>query len=179
MSIEKEKLLQRTPVFDGRLLKIYNDDVEIAGQVSWREVVIHPGAAAIIPVTEKKEILFVRQYRYAVGKTLLEIPAGKLDAGENPDACAARELTEETGFSSAHIQKLGAICTTPGFCNETIHIYLADHLEQASQHLDPDEFLDVVKIPLAEVWTKIANGEIEDAKTLAAFALAADRLHRM
>ncbi len=176
MSIEKEKLLRRTPVFDGRLLKIYNDDVEIAGQVSWREVVLHPGAAAIIPVTEDGNVLFVRQYRYAVGKTLLEIPAGKLDAGENPDACAARELTEETGFTSDHIQKLGAICTSPGFCNETIHIYLADRLEAGTQHLDADEFLDVVKIPLAEVWEKIGNGEIEDAKTLAAFALAANRL---
>lgn len=179
MSIEKEQLLKRTPVFDGKLLKIYSDDVKIAGQISWREVVIHPGAAAIIPVTDNREILFVRQYRYAVGKTLLEIPAGKLDKGEDPDVCASRELIEETGFSSAHIQKLGSICTTPGFCNETIHIYLADCLQAASQHLDADEFLDVIKIPLAEVWEKIANGDIEDAKTLAAFALAADRLKAM
>ncbi len=172
MSIEKEKLLKRTPVFEGRMLHIYNDDVEIHGNKTWREVVLHPGAAAVIPVTDDGCILFVRQYRYAVEEALLEIPAGKLDKGENPDVCAERELMEETGCTTDHLVKLGHVFTTPGFCNETIHLYLADHLKFGQQHLDEDEFLDVVKIPISQVKEMIAKGEIHDAKTLAAFAMA-------
>lgn len=179
MSIEKEKLLKRTPVFEGKLLHIYADDVEICGRRTWREVVVHPGACAIIPLTPDKEVIFVRQWRYAVGEALLEIPAGKIDPGETPDACAARELTEETGCRAGRLAKLGAVYTTPGFCNETIHLYLADRLEPAEQHLDTDEFLDLVRIPLDRVRDMIARGEIHDAKTLAAFAIAGDSLKNL
>lgn len=174
--IEKEKLLERRAAYEGRMLHVYSDRVEIGGRETTREVVLHPGACAILPVTEKKEILFVRQYRYAAEETLLEIPAGKIDPGEAPDVCAARELTEETGFRAERLRKLGAVFTTPGFCNEKIHLYLADRLVPAHQHLDTDEFLDVVKIPLDEALEMIGNGEISDAKTLAAFAIAAGRL---
>lgn len=174
--IEKEKLLERRAAYEGRMLHVYSDRVEIGGRETTREVVLHPGACAILPVTEKKEILFVRQYRYAAEETLLEIPAGKIDPGEAPDVCAARELTEETGFRAERLRKLGAVFTTPGFCNEKIHLYLADRLVPAHQHLDTDEFLDVVKIPLDEALAMIRNGEISDAKTLAAFAIAAGRL---
>lgn len=174
--IEKEKLLERRAAYEGRMLHVYSDRVEICGRETTREVVLHPGACAILPVTEKKEILFVRQYRYAAEETLLEIPAGKIDPGEAPDVCAARELTEETGFRAERLRKLGAVFTTPGFCNEKIHLYLADRLVPAHQHLDTDEFLDVVKIPLDEALEMIRNGEISDAKTLAAFAIAAGRL---
>ena len=176
MSIEKEKLIHRRPAFEGRMLHVYDDDVEIGGRKAHREVVLHPGASAILPVTDEGEVLFVRQYRYAVEQPLLEIPAGKLDPGEDPDTCAARELTEETGYTTEHLQKLGYVYTTPGFCNETIHLYLADHLVAGKQHLDPDEYLDVIRIPLEEVWQRIAQGEICDAKTLAAFAMARDKL---
>lgn len=176
MSIEKEKLIHRRPAFEGRMLHVYDDDVEIGGRKAHREVVLHPGASAILPVTDEGEVLFVRQYRYAVEQPLLEIPAGKLDPGEDPDTCAARELTEETGYTTEHLQKLGYVYTTPGFCNETIHLYLADHLVAGKQHLDPDEYLDVIRIPLEEVWQRIAKGEICDAKTLAAFAMARDKL---
>ena len=134
------------------------------------------GACAVIPVTDDGAVLFVRQYRYAVEEALLEIPAGKIDPGEAPDVCAARELTEETGFRAERLRKLGAVFTTPGFCNEKIHLYLADRLVPAHQHLDTDEFLDVVKIPLGEALEMIRNGEISDAKTLSAFAIAAGRL---
>lgn len=171
--IEKEKLLERRAAYEGRMLHVYSDRVEIGGRETTREVVLHPGACAILPVTEKKEILFVRQYRYAAEETLLEIPAGKIDPGEAPDVCAARELTEETGFRAERLRKLGAVFTTPGFCNEKIHLYLADRLVPAHQHLDTDEFLDVVKIPLDEALEMIRNGEISDAKTLSAFAIAA------
>ena len=178
MSIKEEKLIQRHPAFEGRMLHVYDDDVEIGGRKAHREVVLHPGASAVIPVTKEGEVLFVRQYRYAVEQPLLEIPAGKLDPGENPDTCAARELTEETGYITTHMVKLGHIYTTPGFCNETIHLYLADQLVPGEQHLDPDEYLDVISIPLPEVWKKIASGDIQDAKTLAAFAMARDILSK-
>ena len=177
MSIEKEKLEKRTPIYEGKLLHIYYDDVTIGGRKAWREVVLHPGAAAIIPVTKEGEVLFVRQYRYAVEEALLEIPAGKMDPGEDEGTCAARELTEETGYRAEHLVKLGDTYTSPGFCNEVIHLYLADHLVHAHQHLDPDEYLDVVRIPLPKVWEMIQKGEICDAKTLAAFAMASDYLH--
>lgn len=176
--IEKEKLLRRKPIYEGKLLHIYADDVEIGGRTTWREVVIHPGACAIIPVTAEGEVLFVRQYRYAVETALLEIPAGKIDKGEDPDTCAARELTEETGFRAGKLTKLGAVFTTPGFCNEKIHLYLAEDLIPARQHLDPDEYLDVVRLPLKEVRRMISAGGISDAKTLAAFSMAWERLFK-
>lgn len=179
MSIEKEKLLRRAPAYEGKLLHIYADEVEIGGRNTWREVVLHPGACAIIPVTEKKEILFVRQWRYAVQNALLEIPAGKLDPGESPDACAARELTEETGCTAKVIKKLGSVFTTPGFCNEEIHLYLATGLTAGEQHLDPDEYLDVVKLPVSEVRRMMSAGEFHDAKTLAALAIAAEELENL
>ena len=176
MSIEKEKLIHRTPAFEGRMLHVFDDEVEIHGHKTTREVVLHPGASAIIPVTGDGEILFVRQYRYAVEQPLLEIPAGKLDGGEDPDTCAARELTEETGYKTEHMEKLGYVYTTPGFCNETIHLYLADHLVKSHQHLDQDEFLDVIRLPIDKVYQMVDRGEIYDAKTLAALAMARKKL---
>ena len=174
--IEKEKLLERRAAYEGRMLHVYSDRVEIGGRETTREVVLHPGACAVIPVTDDGAVLFVRQYRYAVEEALLEIPAGKIDPGEAPDVCAARELTEETGFRAGSLRKLGAVYTTPGFCNETIHLYLADGLIPAHQHLDADEYLDVVKVPLADVRRMIEAGELHDAKTLAAFAIAGPHL---
>lgn len=176
MSIEKEKLIHRAPAFEGRMLHVFDDEVEIHGHKTTREVVLHPGASAIIPVTGDGKILFVRQYRYAVEQPLLEIPAGKLDGGEDPDTCAARELTEETGYKTEHMEKLGYVYTTPGFCNETIHLYLADHLVKSHQHLDQDEFLDVIRLPIDKVYQMVDRGEIYDAKTLAALAMARKKL---
>ncbi len=175
MSIEKEKLIHRQEIFKGKLLHVYLDDVELAGEKRKREVVLHGGAAAIIPVTDAGEVLFVRQYRYAAEQDLLEIPAGKVDPGESIDACAVRELEEETGYTGT-LKRLGYVYTTPGFCNERIDLYLADHLKKTKQHLDEGEFLDVVPVPLAEVKEKIRQGKLIDAKTLSAFAIAHDIL---
>ena len=176
MSVEKEKMVSREEIYDGQIVHLFKDQVELAGRKAVREVVLHCGAAAIIPVTGDGEILFVRQYRYAVEQPLLEIPAGKLDGGEDPDTCAARELTEETGYKTEHMEKLGYVYTTPGFCNETIHLYLADHLVKSHQHLDQDEFLDVIRLPIDKVYQMVDRGEIYDAKTLAALAMARKKL---
>ncbi|MEE3453598.1 NUDIX hydrolase [Dialister sp.] len=175
MSIEKEKLLRRNEIYDGQIIHVFKDQVELAGRETVREVVLHCGAAAIIPVTDEGEVLFVRQYRYPVEEALLEIPAGKMDPGETPDECALRELEEETGYTG-RLEKLGYVYTTPGFCNETIHLYLATELVHKKQHLDEGEFLDVIRIPLKEVWDMVREGKIYDAKTLSAFAIAHDRL---
>lgn len=175
MSVEKEKMVSREEIYDGQIVHLFKDQVELAGRKAVREVVLHCGAAAIIPVTADGKVLFVKQYRYPVGEALLEIPAGKMDPGETPDACAARELEEETGYRGT-LKKLGYVYTTPGFCNETIHLYLATDLVHTAQHLDEGEFLDVLPIPLDEVWDMIRKGQIYDAKTLSAFAIARDVL---
>ena len=178
MSIEKEKTINHRTMYEGKLLHVYYDEVDIAGETYRREIVEHPGAAAIIPVTEDREILFVKQYRYPIKQALLEIPAGKLACGEDPGVCAVRELEEETGCIGT-LRKIGIIYTTPGFCNEKIYLYIADHLVYTHQHLDDGEYLDIVKIPLKEVFQMVHEGKITDAKTLSALAIASDILHSM
>lgn len=175
MSIEKEKLLQREEVYDGRIIHVFKDKVEVAGRKTIRDIVLHSEAAAIIPVTGMGEVLLVKQYRYPVGDAILEIPAGKMDPGETPEECAVRELEEETGYRG-NLKKLGYVYTTPGFCNEIIHLYLATDLVHTHQHLDEGEFLDVISIPLKELRQMIADGKIYDAKTLSAFAIARDKI---
>lgn len=117
MNIKQEKTIDHRTMYEGKLLHVYFDEVEISGKTYRREVVSHPGAAAVIPVTKNKEILFVKQYRYPVKRELLEIPAGKLDEAEDPAHCALRELEEETGYIG-NIRELGYIYTTPGFSDE-------------------------------------------------------------
>ena len=175
MNIKQEKTIDHRTMYEGKLLHVYFDEVEISGKTYRREVVSHPGAAAVIPVTKNKEILFVKQYRYPVKRELLEIPAGKLDEAEDPAYCALRELEEETGYIG-NIRELGYIYTTPGFSDEKIYLYLADHLVYTQQRLDEGEYLEVLKIPVEEVLEMIRNGRVSDAKTIAAIAMAADYL---
>ena len=175
MSIVKEKRISRKTVFEGHLIKVYTDEADLAGR---REVVLHQEASAIIPIDKDGNVLFVEQYRYPVDKVLLEIPAGKVDSGEDGLTCARRELEEETGYTGELIH-LGDVYTTPGFCNELIHLYLAENLVHTHQHLDEGEFLNVVAIPLKKVFEDIREGHIHDAKTLSAFAIAGERLKRL
>ena len=169
MSIEKEKLIHRAPAFEGRMLHVFDDEVEIHGHKTTREVVLHPGASAIIPVTGDGEILFVRQYRYAVEQPLLEIPAGKLDyIGEDPREAALRELREETGAVASELIPLGPFYPTCAYSTEVIQMFLARGLSFGERELDEDEFLNVFRLPLRELVEKVLNGEIPDAKTQAA-----------
>lgn len=178
MGIKTEKTIDHRMMYEGKMLHVYYDEVDISGETFRREVVKHPGAAAIIPITEDKEIVFVKQYRYPIKQALLEIPAGKLDKGEEPGVCAVRELEEETGCIGT-LRKIGYIYTTPGFCDEKIHLYIADHLVHTQQYLDEGEYLDIVKMPLEEVFHMIREGKITDAKTLSAFAIASEYLHSL
>lgn len=175
MSIEKEQRISRKEVFHGKLIQVFQDEAILAGRKVTREVALHQEASAIIPVNDKGEILFVEQYRYPIEEVLLEIPAGKVDPGEDADTCARRELEEEAGVRG-DLSYLGFTWTTPGFCNEKIHLYLATNLVKTHQHLDEGEFLDVLTIPVKKVYDMLAKGQITDAKTMAALAIARDRL---
>jgi len=169
----KEERLGSEVVFDGKMVKLRFDRVRLPnGRVATREVVEHPGAVAIVPVTAAGEVVLVRQYRYAVGKELLEIPAGKLGAGEDPSAAALRELEEETGYTAQTLHKLAAVYTTPGFTNELMHLYLAGNLILTKQHLDEDEFINVELFSPEQIRTFVSEGLIQDAKTFLGLLLA-------
>lgn len=165
----KETQISSEQVFDGRIISVFKDSVSLPdGSTAAREVVRHRGAACVVPITLSGEILAVRQYRYALGEVTLEIPAGKLDAGENPERCALRELAEETGFTAMELIPLGKLYTSPGFCDEIIYMYAARGLTQAEASPDEDEFLNLVSIPAERFEEMILAGDITDAKTQAA-----------
>ncbi len=167
-----EQQLSSELAFNGHLLHLYVDKVKLPnGRESTRECIKHQGAVGILPVTEDGKMVFVKQYRYATGSVLYEIPAGKLEKGEDPLTCAKRELSEETGFTASQWIPLTSIVTTPGFTNETIHLYLAKGLTIGKQHPDPDEFLNVVTLPENEVEKMTLTGDIFDSKTLSALLL--------
>ena len=168
-----EKFVSRKQGFDGRLLKVMVDTVTLPnGKETTREIIAHPGAVCVVPVLEDGSIIFVKQYRYAVGSVLYELPAGKLDKpDEDPLDCAKRELSEETGYTAKNWQKLTSIVTTPGFTDEVIHLYAATGLEKFNQHTDEDEFIDIAALKPAEVRAMLQNEEIFDAKTLSALCM--------
>lgn len=172
MNLQEKRLSEKT-LFEGNILKLRVDTVQLPnGKQATREVVAHPGAVAVVPVTDDGKIVLVRQYRYPIGQIMLEIPAGKLDAGEAPEACAQRELSEETGFTAGQLTKITSIYTTPGFSDEIIHLYLAKNLKKAEQHLDEDEFINVECCSPQQVKKLIAQGEINDAKSLVGLLMA-------
>ena len=140
----------------------------VNGKVVNREVVEHPGGVGILPLDSEGNCYMVRQFRYPVMKEMLEIPAGKLEKGEEHLRCAVRELSEETGFESDDLIYLGKFCTSPGFSTEILHVYLAMGLRAGNMHPDEDEFLNVEKYSLKELLRMCMDGEIEDAKTIVA-----------
>ena len=173
MSNLTEKFLESNVVYEGNLLTVYCDKVELPnGKEAGREFIRHPGAVAVVPVTPEGNIVLVRQYRYPVGKVMLEVPAGKLDKGEHPDDCARRELEEETGYVAHRIKRLSSIYTTPGFTDEVIHLYIAEQLTLAKQRPDEDEFLEVEVYTKEQIRVMINDGTINDAKSMLALLLA-------
>ncbi|NLM21482.1 MAG: NUDIX hydrolase [Peptococcaceae bacterium] len=170
-SMIKEKCLSRDIVYQGKIITVNYDTVLLPdGKISGREVVHHPGAVAVVPCTADK-ILMVKQYRYAIGRETLEIPAGKIDPGEQPEICALRELREETGYSGS-LSYLGAYYSSPGFTDEAIHLYLAENLYWSPLETDEEEFLQVASVPRAEVLELIQKGEIQDGKSVLGILLA-------
>ena len=161
-----EKQLNSKQIFDGRVVKLYVDEIELPNKkTSTREVVRHPGAVCVIPVTEDGDVIMVRQFRYPFSNVLLEIPAGKLEPGEDPLDAVKRELEEESGVVAENIEFLGITYTTVAFTDEKIYTYLATGLTFTESHPDEDEFLEVDKIPLTKLVDMVMNGEIRDSKT--------------
>lgn len=168
-----EKTLEQVSKFEGRVIHVHVDTVELPnGRTATREIVNHPGGVGILALDENNNVLVVRQYRYAFGRTLLEIPAGKLEKGEDPYQAAMRELREETGAACEKLQSLGEIFPTPGYCDEIIRLYLARDLRWGEMDLDEDEFLTVSRVPFQELVDRVLSGEIRDAKTCAALLKA-------
>ncbi len=164
------KRLKREPRYQGSIVDVYMDTIELPnGKLAEWDYIHHPGASAVVAVTDEGKLLLVTQYRNALDRITLEIPAGKFDAeGEDPLVCAKRELEEETGYVTDDIEWLLNINTWLAFTNETIHIYVARNLKKTMQNLDEDEFVDVKEYEVEELKAMILNGEITDAKTMAA-----------
>lgn len=162
-----EKTISEKIIHKANFMTYLNVDVELPdGKIGNRDIIKHPGASAILPFLDDERVILVNQFRKALDKTLLEIPAGKLDAGEDPKACAIRELEEETGYTAKEVTYLGTIATAPGFCDELIHLYKATGLSQGEKSLDEDEFTEVEVFTLEEIKAMIKNGEIIDTKTI-------------
>jgi ADP-ribose pyrophosphatase len=166
----------RTSLYQGRVFLLVKENVTLDnGATADLEYVEHPGAAAIVPLSDAGEVVLVRQYRHALKQYIWEIPAGTLDPGEPVADCARRELAEETGLAAAVWEKLGEITPVPGYSDERVHIYLARELTPARQALDVDEVLAVHRMPMGAALGMIERGEIQDAKTICGLLLAERR----
>jgi ADP-ribose diphosphatase len=154
-------------IYHGKIITVNIDTVMLPNGITVDlEMVRHPGAAAVVPLKEDGTVILIRQFRHAAGGFIYEIPAGKLHPGEDPKACAARELEEEIGYKAGRLELLSSIFTAPGFTDEVIHIYKATGMTKGRQHLDRDEVLEVVEMPLQEAIDMIRAGTIRDAKTM-------------
>lgn len=161
-----EKELDRQDIFQGKVIDVKVHRVALEdGSISAREVVHHNGGVCVAALDDQGRLLLVRQYRFAAGRELLELPAGKLEPGENPMAAAFRELEEETGYTSKYLSLMTTMIPTPGYCSEVIHLYTTAKLSPGTQKLDDGEFLSVLHVPLEEAVRMVLEGEIVDGKT--------------
>ena len=168
------KINTKRLIHTGRVFDLYSENISTDKGVTFDlEMIRHPGAAAIVPIREDGAVLLLSQYRHAVGRRIWEIPAGTLDLNETPEACARRELVEETGFDADRWEKLGEITPLPGYSDERIYLFLADHLIPSQQSLDDDEILEVHPRPFTEAIEMIHTGQIQDAKSICGLLFAA------
>ena len=172
---EPPKILNSKEVFHGKVFSVSADSVLEGDKTYQREVVRHPGSAAILPVFEDGTVALVRQYRHPAVRYLLEVCAGTLDDRERPEEAAARELEEELGLVAGKMELLSEFFVSPGYCEEKMWLYLATDLTETAQRLEEDEVVEVVRLPLSRALEMISDGEIEDAKTIIGLMLAAPR----
>lgn len=165
----EEKTLNSEVVYDGKVMTVIKDDVQVSdGHKSFREVVIHSGGVVIVALKDEETVLLVKQYRYPLKRANLELPAGKLEIGEDPDEACKRELEEETGYRAKNWKSLGYINTTPGICTEKLYLYFASGLEFVGEHPDEGEIIKCYEYKIKDVFEMIKNGQINDAKTICA-----------
>ncbi len=175
--IFEEKKIESQRIYEGTTLNLRRDRVTAVKGEAFREIVEHKGAVAAVVLTEEGNIVLVRQFRYAFGKAILEIPAGKIDKGEtNPEEAMKRELKEETGYTASRILHMGDVNPSCAYSEEVIHLYLMTGLTAGKQNLDEDEALEVIEMPFDEVYQMAVRGEIVDSKTLAALLMAKERI---
>ncbi|OHP75875.1 NUDIX hydrolase [Staphylococcus sp. HMSC062D12] len=164
-----ETTIDRTVIYNGKIIDLELHEVELPnGKRAKRELIYHNGAVAVCAVTPENEVLLVKQYRKPIEQPLLEIPAGKLEQGEQLESAAKRELSEDTGYVAEHLVHITDMYGSPGFSNEKLSIYFTDKLSPGKMHLDDDEFVELHKIPLTEISQRLATNEITDAKTIIA-----------
>lgn len=163
----KEETIETKTIFNGKIVKLREDQVILSnGNKATREVVEHNGAVAVLPINEDGDLFLVKQFRKPVEQEILELPAGKLEVGEDPQDCAIRELEEEIGYRAGDIKKLTSFYTSPGFSNEIIHIFVASDLKKTQINRDDDELMDILEMSFEKVKNMIYNGKIIDAKTI-------------
>ncbi len=169
MSESDARLLTRKSIYRGRTIQLDVERVILPNGVTAElDMVRHPGASCVLPVLPDGKLLLIRQFRHAADEVIWEIPAGRLDPGETPEACARRELEEETGMRAATLQRLTTIYTTPGFTDERIHLFLAHGLEEGAHHREADEFMELQTLRWSAVLELVRTGAIQDGKTLTA-----------
>jgi len=173
------KLKKSENIFSGRVIDVKVDHIEYdSGNTGIREVAVHPGGAAVVAVKDDGKIILVKQFRHPIQQSILELPAGKLDKGEDPLVCATRELGEETGYKAGKFEKLGVISTSPGFCTEILHLYLAEGLIAGDHHREEGEYgMQVLEFTMDEIERMIENGDIIDAKTICGIYMAKKKLN--
>ncbi len=173
------EVLSRRSIHDGRIVRLWLERVLLPnGRETNLEVIEHPGASAILPFLAADEVLLIRQHRHCAGGSILEVPAGTLHAGESPEACALREIEEETGYRAGRLDPLGWIWTTPGFTNEKIFLFAARDLVPGRVSPDPDEVISLERMALSEALERAARGDITDAKTIATLFRASAEARR-
>lgn len=164
-------------IYEGRIIDV---NIETAlmpdGRMVDLEIIRHPGGACALPIHDNGDVTLVRQFRHAAGGVIWEVPAGRIDDEEGSEVCAIRELREEVGLVAGKVEKLGEYISTPGFCTEVVHIYLAESLTGCRQELEDDEYLEVHRLPFDKALSKVDSGEISDGKTVVALLMAARRM---
>ncbi|GAB1420114.1 ADP-ribose pyrophosphatase [Anaerolineales bacterium] len=172
----KEKIISSKSIYEGRIVHLSVATVQLPnGQQSTREIVKHPGAVAIVALTESQQILMVKQFRLAANQVMLELPAGTLEPDEDPLQCAIRELQEETGYKPGSIEPMGGVFVAPGYTTEFIHFFLATNLVESVLEMDDDEFIELIAIDYQQVLAMIESHKIQDAKTIAAILKVAHK----